>query len=52
MKREKGGESEGGRYRERESGGYMQEVNREGGRDGFLESVKGWERRTKRGGRQ
>jgi hypothetical protein len=27
----------------------MQEVKREGGRDGFFESVTGWERKTKRG---
>jgi hypothetical protein len=28
----------------------MQEVKREGGRDGLFESVTGWERKTKRGG--
>jgi hypothetical protein len=30
----------------------MQEVKREGGRDGLFESVRGWERKTKRGGRE
>jgi hypothetical protein len=28
----------------------MQEVKREGGRYGLFESVRGWERKTKRGG--